>query len=59
MSLKDILKRDQWFGARLHEEIVNSKESSEFETVILDAFNCGSVDVPFPIRQRSVSTNQC
>ena len=41
ISLKDILKRDQWSGAstwqrHYNKEIVNTRESSEFETVIFN-----------------------
>ena len=61
MSLKDILKRDQWLCAltwqrHCNKEIVNTKESSKFETVIFkNALNKGSVDVWFPIYQRLLS----
>ena len=41
ISLKDILKRGQWSGAstwqrHYNKEIVNTRESSEFETVIFN-----------------------
>ena len=55
MSLKDILKIGQWSFAltwqrHCNKEIVNTKESSKFETVIFkNALNKGSVDVWFPI----------
>ena len=41
ISLKDILKRDQWSGAstwqrHYNKEIVNTRGSSEFETVVFN-----------------------
>ena len=64
MSLKDMFKRGQWSGAstwqrHYNKEIMNNKESSEFETVVLNsALNLGSMDVWFPIRHRLISIIQ-
>ena len=58
MTLKDILKRDQWLGLltwqrHYNKEIINSRESYVFEAIILKkALNLGSVDVWFSIWQR-------